>query len=298
MTSKGYSFYSFLMINTKRLARFTERARHAVLQLSLIFLLCSLIHPLHAEESKATKILTFNVLADPAHAAVRSPVLLDILDKSDADVIALQEVAPWFLLDLEKHPMSKKYHSHMVAGKWVAYGGLLILSKSPITHIVTDKLPTPSGRSYLLAETTIKGIQITVANCHLDSALAVGEIRGRQLDVYFKLLGKSENALFLGDFNFGDGEQPETDKIPKDFADSWLVTNNKDAGFTWNMEKSSMAKKGAFPMEKSRRLDRILIRSKILVPSKTEILGDTEIPGQQGVYPSDHFGLLSTLSIK
>ena len=84
--------------------------------------------------------------------------------------------------------------------------------------------------------------------------------------------------------------------IPK-FVDAWPHTNGKESGYTWNMEKNEMAKSGSFPNEKSRRLDRIFIRSKHLTPSRTEIIGNQEIEKTKGLYPSDHFGLLGTVKV-
>jgi hypothetical protein len=55
-----------------------------------------------------------------------------------------------------------------------------------------------------------------------------------------------------------------------------------------------MAKAGAFAGEPSRRLDRILFRSKAWTPVSVEILGSRPISKRHGdIFPSDHFGLLA-----
>ena len=57
-----------------------------------------------------------------------------------------------------------------------------------------------------------------------------------------------------------------------------------------------MAKKGSFPGEKSRRLDRILLRSSVWKPREIRMIGDQPInPGKKDLFPSDHFGLLAGL---
>ncbi len=57
-----------------------------------------------------------------------------------------------------------------------------------------------------------------------------------------------------------------------------------------------MARKGAFPKEPSRRLDRILLRSSIWKAEGIRILGDAPVsPETPDVFPSDHFGLACTL---
>lgn len=273
-----------------------------ILQISYIFIAFYIMGASHlkadGDDEKAAKILSYNVLADRTHLETRLPALFKILKDSHADIIALQEVAPWFIEELEKQPWTRSYHSLMSQGKRSAPRGLLVLSKSPITEAKADYLPSRQQRAYLIVETLIQGVKVSVANCHLDSPLESGVIRAKQLDVYFQLLKEAENAIFLGDFNFGDGERPETGKLRDSYVDSWKHTNQNEAGFTWDIEKSQMARLGSFPKEKSRRLDRILIRSKRFSPLKTEIVGDTEIQENRGVFPSDHFGLLSTMAAK
>jgi endonuclease/exonuclease/phosphatase family metal-dependent hydrolase len=109
---------------------------------------------------------------------------------------------------------------------------------------------------------------------------------------------RSSDAVLLGDFNFGDGENPESMHLKTEYVDVWHVTNPDEKGFTWNIEKSSMAKKGSFPGEVSRRLDRILVKSKRLNPQKTEIIGNQPVNKNSSVFASDHFGLLSQLVVK
>ncbi len=254
-----------------------------------------------AEESNkdltTAKLLTYNVLADAVHQETRLPAIFDILGKSDADIIALQEVAPWFLIELEKQEWLKKYHGTLSEGKLIAPRGLLILSKAPIQKVTAELLTTRQHRALLVVETEIKGVKVAVATCHLESPLEASGTRAIQIDEFFKILDQAEHSVFLGDFNFGEGEEPETSMMIPKFVDSWRHTNAKEVGYTWNMEKNEMAKSGSFPNEKSRRLDRIFIRSKHLTPHKTEIIGDQEIEKNKGLYPSDHFGLLGTVKV-
>lgn len=247
--------------------------------------------------STTAKLLTYNVLADQDHVDARLPVLFDMIKKSDADIIALQEVAPWFLEELAKQEWLKNYHGLMADGKMIAPRGLLILSKKPIQNVTAEYLTTRQNRALLVVETEIQDVKIAVATCHLESPLEAGPTRAIQIKEFFKILDKTEHSIFLGDFNFGDGEEPETSLLIPKYVDSWQHTNGKEEGFTWNIEKSEMAKLGSFPNEKSRRIDRVFINSKSITPIKTEIIGDQEIEGNKGVFASDHFGLFSTVKI-
>lgn len=261
-----------------------------------IFLLVIFAMPIaNSQESKNIKFITYNVLADPVEVEKRAPQIFNILKDSDADIIALQEVAPWFLELLLKESWVKNYNFPKIKGEILVVRGLLLLSKTTITNIVADLLPSRQHRGYLIIETKIKNLEMKICTCHLDSLLEDGAWRAQQLEILFKLLHTSGNSILLGDLNFGDAEQPETAKIPSDYTDIWLATNKDKPGFTWDIEKSIMAKKGSFPKEKSRRLDRILIKSKSVKPNSAKIVGDIALTKE--LFPSDHFGLCGSVTI-
>ncbi len=240
------------------------------------------------------RILTYNVLADIDHGGTRAPELLDLLDKSDADIIALQEVAPWFMEEIQKRDWSKKYHLPTKDQALLSPRGLLILSKQPITKADWGFIGGRQGRAYLTIQTTLLGQPFTISTSHLDSFLDSGQTRATQMDIIFAQLKEHRNAIFLGDFNFGDKE-PEERSIPDTFKDCWMVTNPNDPGYTWNIELSPMAKQGSFPNEKSRRLDRVLVKSKLFIPIKSTIMGNKPITGSEIIFPSDHFCLLCNM---
>ncbi len=106
-----------------------------------------------------------------------------------------------------------------------------------------------------------------------------------------------KHVIFSGDFNFGDGEVPETKHLPSEYIDAWKATSKNAKGFTWNIEKSTMAREGSFPGEKSRRLDRILIRSSSFAPVSAAIVGNRPVKKNFELFPSDHFGIIADLRI-
>ena len=136
---------------------------------------------------------------------------------------------------------------------------------------------------------------ITVATTHAESFLEDGPTRAQQLEVIFGRLAGSGDALVLGDFNFGDGE-PEEARVPAEYVDLWRALRPDEPGFTWDIERSEMARVGSFPGEPSRRLDRIYLRSQRTRGRSIEIIGDQPVhPGRRELFPSDHFGLAATL---
>ena len=94
---------------------------HARITISLLstMLLGLLFFHASADEPKTAKtasLVTYNVLADPEQADQRVPTLLKTIGDCDADVIALQEVAPWFIRRLAKADWFKKYHAPKTGG--------------------------------------------------------------------------------------------------------------------------------------------------------------------------------------
>lgn len=238
-------------------------------------------------------VVTYNVLADDDLVKERVPKLLEILKGTNADVIVLQEVAPWFADQLMKEPWAQTYHRPLKDGKPFIAREYLVLSRFPITGFEMAPLPGKQRRTFFSVTVELPGGPARFATCHLESFLQDGPIRAQQLDIYFQKLTGDFDAFFAGDFNFGDGEEPDTSHIDKAYRDAWRDVHPNKPGFTWDIEKSPMAKAGSFPNEPSRRLDKILFRSKRWKPVEAELLGTEPVSAKSNrVFPSDHFGLM------
>jgi tyrosyl-DNA phosphodiesterase 2 len=250
-------------------------------------------------KSETLKLVTYNVLGDDVEVKKRIPALFKILKDSDADIIVLQEVAPWFFKLLVDEPWLKKYQLTAADEKNAVRGEYAILSKQKIESTVFELLPGKMHRKTFIARFKWNDRSLAVATAHLESYMEDGPMRAQQLDQIFGLIKDTDDAIFLGDFNFGDGEEPDSSHLDKKYVDAWLALKPKDPGYTWNIETSDMAKAGSFPKETSRRLDRILVRSEVWKPESVSIIGDKPVEeGKLDVFPSDHFGLTATLKFK
>ncbi len=246
-------------------------------------------------EVRQLKVLTYNVLADRGGAQRRLPALLKVLEDADADVLALQEVTDWFREVLAGQPGVEKKYGKVAAGA-VSPNGQLILARFPAEKSFSRPLPGRQGRDAAVAVFLVNGRRLAVATTHLESPLEAGETRARQLAAVFSLLEDADDAILLGDLNFAEGGQPETARLDPRFADLWPSLKPGDPGFTWDVEKSEMARQGSFPGEKSGRIDRILVRSGRWAPKSVRIVGDAPIvPGDRSLFPSDHFGVEGVL---
>jgi len=271
------------------------------------------------EADEPLEVLTYNVLATPLFEKTRTTALLDVLQKSNAHIIALQEVEAWFLKALVAAPwVAKRYHLSSQGGQPIAPGGQIILSRFPIDDLDVVSLPGRQRRTLMMAHITVGGRHMAVATTHMESFLDDGPVRARQLDGVFSLLRRAPDAILLGDFNFGDGEQPETKHLDPAYVDLWTKLRPGEPGFTWNMADNPLARIGAFVGEGDRRLDRILVRSAVWRGKSVSIVGDhstgkqtltpeqrtmIEMPDRRGtpktedieVFPSDHYGLQAEL---
>ena len=241
------------------------------------------------------RVLTYNVLADPLRVDERIPPLMAVLEKADADIIALQEVAPWFVQLLHQQPWVRAYQESKMDGMRAYPGGQYILSRYPIQSCWAEILPGQQRRTALYADIHVGDTNLRVATTHMESYLEDGPVRAAQLGRIFARLRGTEHALLLGDLNFGDGE-PESSNLNSSYEDLWLALHPGDQGFTWNIEQSQLAREKSFPGEPSRRLDRILLHSNAWRGASISIVGDQPVvPGKRDLFPSDHFGLVAEL---
>jgi len=268
------------------------------------------------------RLLTYNVLATPIFPELRLEAIVALLDEADADIVALQEVPSWMVKALTA-PDGKlaRYRHTTDDGAPFLPGGQLILARHPIVATRAALLPGKQRRTVLVATVDVAGTSITVATSHMESFLEDGPMRAQQLDVIFPMLAAADHAVFMGDFNFGDGAQPETEHLDAGFTDVWRALHPDAPGFTWRNDENPMAGIGAFVGEPNRRLDRILVRSARLTPKAIRIVGN-EPAGQRvlatrermmieppdkrrpddgeptiAVFPSDHYGLLAELAV-
>jgi hypothetical protein len=90
------------------------------------------------------RVVTYNVLADEVHVRERVPELFRILRESGADIIALQEVSPWFAARLLREEWVAGYQRAMQDGRTLLAREFIILSKFPVIDHAVIALPGPT----------------------------------------------------------------------------------------------------------------------------------------------------------
>jgi len=255
------------------------------------------------EPRVSVRVLSYNVLADEIAVDRRIPALMRVMERARPDVLALQEVAPWFLDWMAGSGWLSEFELARIDGQIARPNGQLIASRLPTRATRSRRLPGKQGRTVLITHVELgAGERLCVATTHMESFLEDGPIRAAQLDEIFAELATERDdpavvaTVVCGDLNFGDGEQPDSAHLDPEFVDLWTASRPGEPGYTWDIERSEMARLGSFVGEPSRRLDRILLRSREWLPGAIEIIGDQPVePGDRSLFPSDHFGLIGDL---
>lgn len=230
------------------------------------------------EQREKLSFLTYNVACYKYRPPKKTAAIINVIKRSNADIIALQEVCPWFLKQLMNDDfICSNYYGIHFPRKRTSTGGLYTLSRYPIEGVTLKKIPSRVQRRVLITRIRVGETVVAVANVHLESPLMDHYMRVKQMNIVLKELKDETHAVFLGDFNFGDKEEPETTSISSSFADLWSVLKPGEKGYTWDMKKNILAWRNAYRGERSRRIDRILVKSDLLKPNEIKIVGQIPI---------------------
>ncbi|KAG0478998.1 hypothetical protein HPP92_013717 [Vanilla planifolia] len=144
---------------------------------------------------------------------------------------------------------------------------------------------------------------LVVANTHLESPNPP-EMNSSKRVAHVKealsQLNRLPNVVFGGDMNWdevNDGPFP----LLGSWVDAWAELREEENGWTYDT-KANQSLRGYRPLQK--RLDRFVCKLRDFDLVDMELIGREPIPGisychrnkENPVYPSDHFGLLLTIS--
>ena len=253
---------------------------------------------------ESLQVVTYNVLFDlyeteHIYSERRRVACIELLRARDADIIALQEVTPQLWAQLLATPWIQDGY-YVSAGPdadgLVPYGQAL-LSRWPLALEVHT---FSSQKRLLVGRLALAGRPLAVAAVHLTSNHKVDALdkRREQLDVLTQWLTREAgDALVLGDFNFGDGDENRRIAAAA-LKDAWQVVHPHHPGFTFDPVANPLAALNS-RTGTAARYDRVLLYSpgRALAPIDITMFGDRPFADNegQGLFPSDHFGLCCLL---
>ncbi|MET0656365.1 MAG: endonuclease/exonuclease/phosphatase family protein [Pseudoxanthomonas sp.] len=266
-------------------------------------LLCLLVLALSTQAAATTpgspvvtlKIVTLNLYHDKDDWPKRRPQIVEKLKELRPDVIALQEVLQHQTLTNQAQWLADQlgYQWHFVsidpAGSARRYGNAL-LTRHPILkrdHALLE--PLDDSRTAGLLRIDLGGRPVNVYVTHLHWTDGGGAIRSRQIAELMRFIDKTaENvpSVVAGDFN-SSADSPELAALRESWVDVYGTLHPQvDA-----VASSTLNLKYFAP----RRIDHIFYERKAFVPLQAKILFDH--PDAQGIWASDHFGVLAELGL-
>ncbi|KAJ6935082.1 Glycoside hydrolase [Populus alba x Populus x berolinensis] len=266
------------------------------------------------------KILSYNVwFREDLEMHRRMKALGELIQLHSPDVICLQEVIP-DIYDIFQRSSWWKAYQCSVSSEIASSRGYFCmqLSKLPVKSFSAKPfMNSIMGRELCIAELEVPGKKsLVVATSHLESPCPAppkwdqmfSKERVDQAKEAINLLKKNSNVIFCGDMNWDDkldGQFP----FPDGWVDAWVELKPGDNGWTYDTKSNQMLS-GNRALQK--RLDRFICSLCDFKISKIDMIGKDAIPGlsymkekkvrkevkmlELPVLPSDHYGLLLTIS--
>lgn len=236
------------------------------------------------------KILTLNTWTEKGPWRERWEIIFEFIRQSQPDVVAFQEI---FSREWAKKVKETLDYSSLAYPEESKTSGLAALAKFPLLECSSFKFAAQSQntepqRYLLFAQFKAERETVSLFNTHLTWRPDEGEIRKRQADEILNFIGGQAPAIVCGDFNAAP-ETPEVRKMSEaGFMDTYESLNPGSKALTWDNRNPYAA--GASVHLPDRRIDFVFARG-FDRPESSEIV--LEKPNENGVYASDHYGVLS-----
>ncbi|CAL1397594.1 unnamed protein product [Linum trigynum] len=272
--------------------------------------------------ASSLKILSYNVwFREDLELRRRMKAIGDLIQLHSPDIICLQEVTPEIFEIFQRSTWWKTYRCNLSSETPSSSAYFCMqLSKLPVKSFsIRPFWNSIMGRELCIAELQIGGNKpLVVATSHLESPCPgppkwdqmFSKERVVQANEAVNFLKENRNVIFAGDMNWDDkldGQFP----LPSGWIDAWAELKAGDNGWTYDTKSNQMLT-GNRTLQK--RLDRVLCCLRDFSVSSIEMVGKEAIPGlsyikekkvrqevkklELPVFPSDHYGLLLTLSAK
>jgi len=233
----------------------------------------------------------------------RTKGVCKILEQEAADIVFLQEVIPETFSYIE----SKLPGYHCLAAKQDNYFVATLLRRGRVYFDGSRVVDFPNTRMYrhvLAVQAHCGSVHLDLFNTHLESTKEHAEARGDQLQKCLQQVSgrPSDRAVILaGDLNMRDSELTAVGGLPKGVKDVWETCGaRKEAQYTWDMQRNSNLQANFGKFRPKCRFDRIYLRDSdpgSLKATHFGLVGLQKITGTQS-FPSDHWGLKASLSLK
>jgi tyrosyl-DNA phosphodiesterase 2 len=244
-----------------------------------------------ASDPVDVRLLTYNVWFGAHMFEERRAALIAELERRKPDVICLQEVTKELLDVLIDQPWITRGYTLSDVELFQTYD-VAILSRLPVKKLSALPLPTQMGRRLLVAELACG---LAIGTVHLESMKQSTQPRAAQLRLIQPALAALGDAVLCGDMNFQPTDEVESAALDPAFVDVWPALHPNDPGYTADSQINKMRFE-LKPTLSRKRIDRVFLHSSRWRATSIELVG-TEPIDLDGTFPSDHFGLATTLAV-
>ncbi|WP_435020276.1 endonuclease/exonuclease/phosphatase family protein [Tundrisphaera sp. TA3] len=262
------------------------------------------------------RVATINILNDPSRWRERRGLLAEGLAEAAPDLVALQEVtgppgastADWLAGELGGYAVLPCPKAGWHRGR--AREGIAVLSRLPVErHEVLDL--RGQGRTAQLVRVRVGGRAVALVNGHYYWSPAAHNARARQVGLVLDWLEAIEPgtpAVVCGDFNalpdsrpiarlrevMASAHEAAHGREPEATCPTPLVGGDalRSAVTGWLMRRFTNR-----PGESWRGVLDYIFAGRDLRVVSCDLFLDRPAPGDPGLYPSDHYGLVATLEM-
>lgn len=238
------------------------------------------------------KLVSFNIWHNQGDWAARLPLLIAVLRAAEADVIGLQEVLEDAAVALPNQAQTIAdalggYSVHFVStdpeGAPRRYGNAL-LCRLPVVGFDSRKLqPLDDYRTAIRVGVSLGGRSVDVINTHLAWQDDAAAVRARQIQDLVSMLPSDGTPLIvMGDFN----------AVQEDAGLSALTGPRFFSALPRGTAETTLNPARNHP---PRVIDHIFAETAYFAPVQASVIGSEPVAGE---YPSDHFGVAATLSLR
>ncbi|KAJ0966183.1 hypothetical protein J5N97_027321 [Dioscorea zingiberensis] len=252
------------------------------------------------------KIMSYNVWCrEDVEVKKRMKVIGNLVKQYSPDIIFFQEVTPNIYKLFERSNWWQLYNPSVLSAAGRA-PFCMLLSKLSVELFTSIPFSNSMEKELCVGEIDV-GLdkKLIVATSHLKCQtleMTNSEERVSQAEEALRYLQQFPNVIFGGDMNW-DEDEDGVFPLQGGWTDAWAELKRKP-GWTFDTKSNKMLK-GHKPLQK--RLDRFICKlEEDFRITNIEMIGKKAIPGSAycndkgmvlPVFPSDHYGLILTISI-
>jgi endonuclease/exonuclease/phosphatase family metal-dependent hydrolase len=244
------------------------------------------------ETGASLKLVTFNIWHNQGDWAARLPLLVEAIRAEDPDVIGLQEVLEDAAVGLPNQAQTIAdalggYSVHFVStdpDDTPRRYGNAILSRVPVTDVDSRKLqPLDDYRTALRVRLALGRRSVDVINTHLAWQADAAAVRARQIADLVAMLPQDGTPLIvMGDFN----------AVQEDAGLAALTGPRFFSALPRGAAQTTLNPARGHP---DRVIDHIFAEAEGFAAVRAAVIGSSPVNGE---YPSDHFGVAATVSVR